>query len=445
MLNALSPRGRVAIGWNILEEITSKSAGLIATVFFAYLLTPKEFGLMASIAVFVAMSKFLVDGGFGDAIVREKSEDDITLSSVFWVNILGSAVIYSLLFLAAPILDSIYSSYEITHLIRVTLIAMVFHSLTIVPSALLRRRLDFYTKFKVQSISSILSCIGAVGVAFLGWERWALPSQIVFHSILSSLLFFFFIDWFPKPIFSLAEVKRLFKFSKYVIIDTFFGILNNNLYLMIFPLMFSSGLLGLYYFWEKLKNIYVTVFMSSIFKVIYPILSRAKNTNVELEEDFRKIFILIINIITPITLFVILVSPPLFQHMFPAKWISGVTYLQLMLFTALLHPLHSLSNNLLLAQGRSDLSFKIGLLKKINVLLTFGLTHSGGISAVLIGHFFASTVNYGLHLPFNKRSVGYAYRTQIADLFVCFAGWSSLFLFFYFMLGFSFNFIKISS
>ena len=61
-----------AISWSMVEEGVSKTTGLFATLVFALLLDPENFGLMASIAVFIALSRFLIDGGFGDAIKSAK-------------------------------------------------------------------------------------------------------------------------------------------------------------------------------------------------------------------------------------------------------------------------------------------------------------------------------------------------------------------------------------
>ena len=57
---------KVAVGWNLAEEFLSKLFGLLSTLILTYLVAPESFGLIASIAVFLALTRFLVDGGFGE-------------------------------------------------------------------------------------------------------------------------------------------------------------------------------------------------------------------------------------------------------------------------------------------------------------------------------------------------------------------------------------------
>ena len=311
---------KVAVGWNLAEEFLSKLFGLLSTLILTYLVAPESFGLIASIAVFLALTRFLVDGGFGEAIIKEHTLTEKTLSSIFWLNVTIGLVLFILFFLTAPYIAQIYELPKIKEILRFTMISIVAHSFCVVPYALIRRSLNFKKKFWIIMPSTAISYVIAVFVAFFGLSDWALPSQIVSQSLLALLLFYKLQNWTPQGYFSLKELNKIFKFSRDILIDSFLGILFKNIYLMIIPFLAPLSTVGLYFFAERLRDVYVSVFLSSIFKVTYPLMSIEKASGKNLVKSYREVLKMVLSISIPLTLTTIVLISPLFELFIDDSW-----------------------------------------------------------------------------------------------------------------------------
>lgn len=62
----------------------------------ARLLTPAEYGIMAMIAIFIAVSNSIVDSGFSNALIRKVRIEKVDYNTVFLFNLIVSIVLYIL-------------------------------------------------------------------------------------------------------------------------------------------------------------------------------------------------------------------------------------------------------------------------------------------------------------------------------------------------------------
>src|SRR5699024_7264783 len=105
--------------WAFGERFGVQAMQLVIFVVLARVLTPEAFGLMGMLAVFIAVSQTLTDSGFGQALIQKKGTDEIDYSSVFYINLVVSVLIYGLLFVTAPLIASFYGEPVLVNLIRI--------------------------------------------------------------------------------------------------------------------------------------------------------------------------------------------------------------------------------------------------------------------------------------------------------------------------------------
>src|SRR5690606_7197859 len=88
--------------WGSIERFGQLFLQSILFVILARILTPEDFGLIAMVMIFFAVSQSLIDSGMGQALIREKEITDQDRSTVFWYNMVISILFYLLLYIAAP-------------------------------------------------------------------------------------------------------------------------------------------------------------------------------------------------------------------------------------------------------------------------------------------------------------------------------------------------------
>ena len=101
------------IGWKFLERISSLVVTLVVQIVLARLLNPADFGLAAMVMVFVSLSTIFVTGGLSNSLIQKTNADELDFSTLFWLNILVSVLIYALLFLFAPFVEAFYGYPQI--------------------------------------------------------------------------------------------------------------------------------------------------------------------------------------------------------------------------------------------------------------------------------------------------------------------------------------------
>ncbi|RHK09033.1 lipopolysaccharide biosynthesis protein, partial [Bacteroides fragilis] len=76
------------IGWSFADNIASSGITFLVGLILARLLTPKEYGIMAMITVFIAISNSIIDSGFSNALIRKIDVKRIDYNTVFYFNLL---------------------------------------------------------------------------------------------------------------------------------------------------------------------------------------------------------------------------------------------------------------------------------------------------------------------------------------------------------------------
>lgn len=85
--------------WKLMERLGTQGVQFLVIIVIARLLMPADFGLIVIVGIFITLAGILVQSGFNMALIQKKHVDDLDYSSVFFVHLLLSALLYLLLFL----------------------------------------------------------------------------------------------------------------------------------------------------------------------------------------------------------------------------------------------------------------------------------------------------------------------------------------------------------
>ena len=66
-------------------------------IIIARVLSPKDYGLVGMLAIFLAISQSLIDGGFSQALIRKQDRTEMDNCTVFYFNIVVGFLLYAIL------------------------------------------------------------------------------------------------------------------------------------------------------------------------------------------------------------------------------------------------------------------------------------------------------------------------------------------------------------
>lgn len=411
----LAKKTTIGIVWNFVEQFARRGVGIGVTLLLAYFLTPEDFGLVAMMAVFLALGASLMESGFKQALIRLKDATQVDFNTAFYANMLLGVVAYAILFGAAPWIALFYEQPGLVDLIRVAGLAVIVNSFQVVQVSILSRKLNFKTQLKVNLPAAILSGLLAVALAYLGWGLWALVAQMLVSAMLVTLLLWAQRIWRPNLSFSFVSLRQMYNFGYKLFLSGVLDTVFRNMYVIVIAKFFSASVAGLYFFAEKIKELVISQLVTSIQTVTYPALSTMQDDNVRLKAGYRKVIAMATFLLFPAMLFLAALSQPLFELLLPEKWWPAVVYLQLMALAGLLIPIHAINLNILKVKGRSDLFLYLEILKKAMIVLILWVSFQYGVVGILIGQIIGSVLAYIPNSYFSYRLIGYSVKEQLAD------------------------------
>ena len=174
---------------------------------------PEDYGVVAMLGIFMAVSQTFIDSGFGAALIRKVDRTEEDFSTVFYFNIIVATVFYFVLFFAAPAIANFYNTPLLESITKVVALNLIISSLSGIHNAKLSIAIDFKSRAKISIVSTILTGTVGLWMAYNGYGVWALVVQNLFSSAIRTVLLWVIVKWYPKLVFSWKSFKELFSFG----------------------------------------------------------------------------------------------------------------------------------------------------------------------------------------------------------------------------------------
>lgn len=382
----------------------------------ARLLLPEDFGIIGVTAVFLAILPIFSDGGFGSALIQKKNCTEIDFNSVFYFNIIISIILYLLVVSLSGFIEIFFEIEELSRVLNILSLNIIIVSFGSVQSVVLTKNLNFKLLSKISITSQIFSGTLAISLAYLGYGVWSLVFKTLINSIFMVTLLFFFNSWKPKLIFSFKALRKLFSFGSNLLLSSLLNRAFDNLYFFIIGKYYSAEKLGFYTRAEMLKNLPSQNLTSVIQRVSFPLLSKIQDDDIRLKENYRKLIQIAVFISSFFLFFMFAISKSLVPVLFGAKWIPIIPLVQLFCFSAFLYPVHALNLNILNVKGRSDLYFRVEIIKKILMIPGILIAIYIGIEELLVYLIFYSIGCYFINASLGGKLINYSVKDQVLDI-----------------------------
>lgn len=351
----LTKKITTGIIWNFTEQLGRRGIEVVITLLLARFLAPSDYGLVAMMAVFLAVAMSLMDSGFKQALIRLQDAGQIDFNTAFYANLCLGAFSYCLLFLAAPYIAAFYEEPRLVILIRVVGMNILINAFQVVQSAILSRELNFKAQLQAAIPAGIISGIIAIGLAFVGFGVWALIAQMLLASMITTVLLWWLQGWRPTVGFSRPSLRDMYNFGYKLFLSGLLDTIFQNLYVIVIAKLFATTVAGHYFFAKKIKDLVISQLVTAIQNVTYPALATFQDDDIRLKAGYRKIIGITTFLLSPVMLLLAAVAEPLFVFLLPEQWHAATMYLQLMCIASVMYPLHAINVNILQVKGRSDL------------------------------------------------------------------------------------------
>lgn len=416
MVESLQKKAITGLAWSTLERLCQQLLQFALAVLLARLLEPSEFGLIALVGFFIAVSQSFIDSGFGSALVQKQNVTRLDECSVFFFNIAMGCFATALLFTVAPLIATFYSQPSLKPVIRSLSFLLLINSFGVIQLRILLKQMNFKTLFSVNAISFPIAGSLGVCLAYFGFGIWSLVAQQLCYSSLHAILLWCFVGWRPSWMFSFQSLKSLFSFGSKMLATGMLETTFQNMYELVIGKAYTPDLLGFYSRARVTQQLLASNLYFSIGRVTFPVFSSIQNDLVQLRSGVRRGLCYLGMINFPLMVGLAVVAEPLVQVVYTSKWLPSVPYLQLLCIVGLLHPLSAINSSVLSALGRSDLILRLELIKKGFAVLLLAGTWKFGIVPMIIGQVVVAIFGYFINCSYTSNVIGYSMKRQFWDL-----------------------------
>jgi teichuronic acid exporter len=416
-LRAKTTRGLL---WSSVDRFSNQGMQFVFSIILARILQPKDYGVIAMLLIFTAIAGTFVDSGFSSALIRKPDLKEKDLSTAFYFNIVVGMVCYFLLFLISPYVADFYNEPILSPILKVVGLPVFFNSLTVVQRAQFTRKVDFKTQAKISLLSTVLSGIIGVIMAYKGFGVWALAGQNVSSSIIGSFLLWYYSKWRPQTGFNKDSFQYLFGYGSKLLASGLLDTTYNNIYPMVIGKFFSATQLGFFSRAQTFAALPSSNITNILQRVTFPVLSMIQNDEEGLRRNYRKILRTSAFIIFPMMMGLCALASPLINVVLTSKWNGCVLYLQIICLAMMWYPIHAINLNLLQVKGRSDLFLRLEIIKKIVGVSIMCVTIPLGITSMCIGLVVSSLIALVINTYYTGKLINVGYIRQMRDLFSVF-------------------------
>ena len=416
-MGKLTDKVAKGVFWVLLEKFGIQMAHFVVTLVLARLLTPNDYGTVALLSVFIAISNVLVDAGFGNALVQKKDASQTDFNTVFYISVITAAILYAVLFFAAPAVSRFYSIPDLTPMLRLLAVTVIFHSINGVQSAELNRKMLFKLSFRISWVRVGVSYVTGVSLAYAGLGPWALVWSSIAGGTAGTVARQLVIRWRPTLTFSWASARTLFSFGWKMTVGLIVSKLYDSLYAAVVGKCFTKADLAFVHKGNHVASVPMGAVDQTISRVAFPALAKMQGDAERMRGAMRRMIRSSTYLVFPLMAVIAVLADPVVYILFGAKWLPAAPYLRIACFTCATKPFNSVNVRAIVASGRSGTFLALVIINRIIGIAAMAVSWRYGVYAFVATSAYSIGIGRLFTNSFpNWRILGYTLWMQLGDV-----------------------------
>lgn len=310
--------------WTAIDKYSGQIIGIGISMVLARLLTPYDYGIVATATVIINFLSIFTSIGIGPAVIQKKELSQSDIDNIFTFTVVLGLICGLICFISASFVSEYYENPIITPVLQLFSIGVFLSAVNMVPAALMSK----YMRFKETATRSFVFQVffGILGIiaAYYGAGIYALIIPPIISSLCTFVYNYHFYPVKIKFLFDFTPIKKIFSFSSYLFLFELFNYFSRNIDKIIIGKYISENALGYY---EKSYRL-MQLPLQNITAVIYPVLQPVFSTLQENPKEIGAKFVLMISKISligfPLGALLYFCASDIIVVMFGTQWIPAI-------------------------------------------------------------------------------------------------------------------------
>lgn len=424
-MTSIKKQALSGIKWNSVAKITTDLLSVVQLMIVARYIDKADFGTMSIIHVVLGLTSMFRDLGMYAAIMHKQNITEDQYNSLYWFNWIINIICFIIICIASYPIALFYKDPRLASLICLVSVNILIGCFGKIFITIKQKNLEFSFISKVGIIFNILSFITTLLFSVLGFGIYALILPGLILGIVSAVVWTIVGRKHFKVRFhyNFAEIKDFFKIGIYDTGAQLMDYISYKIDVILVGRLFGLEVLGLYNMGKELALKAMKMLNPIINSVATPILSKLQNEPDKIKLNYSRIlsFVGFINI--PILIALSIFSEEVVSIFFSEKYANAATFVRILAFWGIFASIGNPAGNLVVAKGRTDISFKWTIIRctiapLVVYIASFFQVEAIAYSQVILRIFFFIIYWYMMIRPLAGLSL-YEYVGSFSNSIMC--------------------------
>jgi O-antigen/teichoic acid export membrane protein len=401
-MDGRSLKARVFRGgaWLGTGTTTEQALRFARNMILTRLLAPEAFGTMAVILSATSVIQSFTDIGVREALIQNpRGAERRYIGTAWWMAFSRALGLYAVIALAAPWVASFYGNPQITSLLRVAVLSILFEGAFSPRAYILLKEMKFRKWAVVNHGGGICGILITVVLSFLIRDVWALVIGACIESAGRCLLSYAICPFLPPPKWDKESLRDLLKYSRGVVGLSFLNFLFLRSDIFVLAKLYSATQLGLYSMGIALAQTPTMFLLSLEAQILMPAFSQIQNQTQRINEIVLRVTALIALLGMPLLTFVFFRGESLLTLIYGRRYAAAAAPLVFASGAALLNLGNGLITTVFCASGRPALHRRaVGAMAVMMVVLVYPLSKWLGPPGAQVASAISIAVGYFLQI-----------------------------------------------
>jgi teichuronic acid exporter len=402
--------------WLGTSAFVGQFVSWLSTILVIRLLSPSDYGLMATTTVFTSFIAMLAELGFGAALIQAKDLSDRDIRQAFGWVIVTSALAWAGCYAAAPAIAHFFERQELIPLVRVMALTILAVTLYIVPQSLNAREMNFGLKARIEFFSQLVAALTTLALAVTGMGVWSLVGGMIALQTVKAVGYNRAYPRFFAPVFALSGSGRLFRYGTTITAERLLNFLFTYSDIVIVGRFLGTTVLGIYSVALSLASTPMSKVLPIVTQVSFTSYARIQDDPGRLQRNVLRAARVIAFVAFPVFFGMAAVAPVAIPFLLGDQWTAAVLPFQLLCLTLPLKALWPILSPAIAAIGRPGINLATMAVMATSMTLAILVGVRGGLVGVCVAWLTVYPIVFVIATDRRLRALGVETRQYFAEL-----------------------------
>jgi len=381
--------------WSIAGSGVQYGVVFLLLVYLAHVLTPRDFGLMATVTIGLDLGTRIARWGQAELLQQKRYRNDEALNQSFRFSLVIGAVWTVIFVIMAHPLGEIYKSPELATLTFMCAPVFLFSATSATAEAVLRREFRYDVIAFRNTISTLLGAGVAIVMTCYHFGAEALAMQRIVQTAFSAIWIWTAVDWRPTFKWRVSPVPGLAREGTNIMAGTLMPLLVPRAIDLFVGFTMGPVQLGLMRVAFRINDFVGQLVLMPLVGVANTQLSTQTDDLQGMQRSYLRLTQASVALMCPMLIGLSLVAPEAIPIIFGEKWIACVPFVQVIGLLGVVAPINYYFSPSMMALGQSRMVFRQGVLQVVVGVVLAGIAAQISLLAVAVAHVARGTIVAG--------------------------------------------------